>query len=151
MDFDLSDDQRQIKDSVDRFLADTYADMKQRKAMQDGPGGYSKAVWAKYAELGLTAIPFSADDGGLGAGGIETMLVMESIGRNLAVDPYLSTIVLGGGVMRHAASAAQKAAILPDVIGGTRTLALAHQERQSRYDLADVSTKARAEIGRAHV
>lgn len=143
MDFDLSDDQRQIKDSVDRFLADAYADMKNRDAMRSEPAGYSKAIWAKYAELGLTAIPFSADDGGLGAGGVETMLVMEAIGRNLAVDPYLSTIVLGGGVLRHAASPAQRAAILPDVIGGTRTLALAHQERQSRYDLADVSTKAR--------
>ncbi len=143
MDFDLSDDQRQIKDSVDRFLADAYADMKNRSAMQAEAGGYSRANWAKFAELGLTAIPFDEAHGGLGAGGVETMLVMESIGRNLALDPYLSTVVLGGGVLRHAASDAQKAAIVPDIIAGTKTLALAYQERQSRFELSDVATRAR--------
>jgi pimeloyl-CoA dehydrogenase small subunit len=143
MDFDLSDDQRQIKDSVDRFLADAYADMKNRSAMQAEAGGYSRANWAKFAELGLTAIPFDEAHGGLGAGGVETMLVMESIGRNLALDPYLSTVVLGGGVLRHAASDAQKAAIVPDIIAGTKTLALAFQERQSRFELSDVTTRAR--------
>jgi pimeloyl-CoA dehydrogenase small subunit len=143
MDFDLSDDQRQIKDSVDRMLADAYGDMKQRKAAQAEAGGYAKAVWAKYAELGLTAIPFEEAHGGIGAGLVETSLVMEAIGRNLAVDPYFSTIVLGGGALRHAGSDAQKAAIIPDVVAGTRTLALAHQERQSRYDLADCATRAR--------
>jgi pimeloyl-CoA dehydrogenase small subunit len=145
MDFDLSDDQRQIKDSVDRFLAQAYGDMKQRSAAQAQPGGYSAANWSKYAELGLTAIPFEEAHGGLGAGLVETMLVMEAIGRTLAVDPYLSTVVLGGGALRHAGSEAQKALLLPEVIGGTRTLALAHQERQSRFDLADVATRARAD------
>jgi hypothetical protein len=68
---------------------------------------------------------------------------MEAIGRNGAIEPYLSTVVLGGGVLRHAGTDAQKAALIPEVIEGKRTLALAHQERQSRFDLADVSTKAR--------
>jgi pimeloyl-CoA dehydrogenase small subunit len=145
MDFDLSDDQRQIKDSVDRFLADAYGDMKQRVAAQKQPGGYSKENWAKFAELGLTAIPFDEAHGGLGAGHVETSIVMEAIGRTLAVDPYFPCIVLGGGVLRHAGSAEQKAAIIPDVVAGTRTLALAHQERQSRYDLADCATRARAD------
>jgi pimeloyl-CoA dehydrogenase small subunit len=145
MDFDLSDDQRQIKDSVDRFLADAYNDLKNKVAAQKEPTGYSKANWAKFAELGLTAIPFAEEHGGLGAGLIETALVMEAIGRTGAIDPYLSTVVLGGGVLRHGASGAQKAALLPEVIAGTRTLALAHQERQSRFDLADVSTTARAD------
>jgi pimeloyl-CoA dehydrogenase small subunit len=143
MDFDLSDDQRQIKDSVDRFLADAYADMKNRSAAQRSPRGYSDANWKQYAELGLTAIPFEEAHGGLGAGMTETMLVMEAIGRNAAIDPYFSTIVLGGGILRHAGSAAQKAALLPEVVSGTRTLALAHQERQSRFELADVQARAR--------
>jgi pimeloyl-CoA dehydrogenase small subunit len=145
MDFDLSDDQRQIKDSVDRFLADAYADTKKKAAAQKEPGGYSKANWVQFAELGLTAIPFAEDHGGLGAGLVETMLVMDAIGRNSAIDPYLSTVVLGGGILRHGASDAQKAALIPEIIAGTRTLALAHQERHSRFDLADVQTRARAD------
>jgi pimeloyl-CoA dehydrogenase small subunit len=145
MDFDLSDDQRQIKDSVDRFLADAYADTKKKAAAQKETGGYSKVNWAKYAELGLTAIPFSEDHGGLGAGLVETMLVMDAIGRNSAIDPYLSTIVLGGGILRHGASDQQKATLIPEVIAGTRTLALAHQERTSRYNLADIQTRASAD------
>ncbi len=145
MDFDLSDDQRQIKDSVDRFLADAYADTKKKAAAQKEATGYSKANWAQFAELGLTAIPFAEEHGGLGAGLVETMLVMDAIGRTSAIDPYFSTVVLGGGVLRHGASGAQKAALIPEVIAGTRTLALAHQERNSRYDLADIQTTARAD------
>lgn len=145
MDFDLSDDQRQIKDSVDRMLADAYADLKTKAAAQKEAAGYSKAMWDKYAELGLLAIPFSEADGGLGAGPLETMLVMEAIGRNSAIEPYLSTVVLGGGVLRHAGTAEQKASLIPQIIEGKRRLALAYQERQSRFDLADVSTKARSD------
>lgn len=151
MDFDLSDDQRQIKDSVDRMLADAYADLKTKAAAQKEPLGFSKAMWAKYAELGLLGIPFAEADGGLGAGPLETMLVMEAIGRNAAIEPYLSTVVLGGGVLRHAGSAAQKAALIPDVVAGTRRLALAYQERQSRFDLADVTTKARSDDAGGYV
>jgi pimeloyl-CoA dehydrogenase small subunit len=145
MDFDLSDDQRQIKDSVDRFLADAYADTKKKAGYQSEPGGYSKKNWAQFAELGLTAIPFDEAHGGLGAGLVETMLVMDAIGRSSAIDPYFSTIVLGGGVLRHGGSDAQKAALIPEVIEGKRTLALAHQERHSRFDLADVSATAKAD------
>ena len=144
MDFDLSDDQRQIKDSVDRMLASAYADLKTKVAAQNEPLGFSSANWNTFAELGLLGIPFSEADGGLGAGPIETMLVMDAIGRNAAIEPYLSSIVLGGGALRLAGSDAQRAALLPEVIAGTRRLALAHQERQSRFDLADVSTKARS-------
>ncbi len=145
MDFDLSDDQRQIKDSVDRFLADAYADMKKKTAAQKSTRGFSEENWQQFVDLGLTAIPFAEEHGGLNAGLVETMLVMDAIGRNSAIDPFFSSIVLGGGAIRHAASAAQQAAILPDVISGKRLLALAHQERQSRYDLADVNTKARSD------
>jgi pimeloyl-CoA dehydrogenase small subunit len=145
MDFDLSDDQRQIKDSVDRMLATAYADLKTKAAAQKEKIGFSAANWAQYAELGLLGIPFAEADGGLGAGPVETMIVMEAIGQNAAIEPYLSTVVLGGGVLRHAGTAAQKAALIGDVIEGKRRLALAHQERQSRFDLADVTAKARSD------
>ena len=147
MDFDLSDDQRQIKDSVDRMLAAAYADLKTKAAAQKEPGGFSKVNWAQFADLGLLAIPFAEEHGGLGAGPVETMLVMEAIGRNAAIEPYLSTVVLGGGILRHAGNEAQKTALIPGVIEGKRRLALAHQERQSRFNLADVSTTAKSDGG----
>ncbi|HRK19524.1 MAG TPA: acyl-CoA dehydrogenase family protein [Hyphomicrobiaceae bacterium] len=145
MDFDLSDDQAQIKDSVDRMLAAAYSDLRTREAAQKSAKGYSESNWAKFAELGLTGIPFSEEHGGLGAGLVETMLVMDAIGRNLAIEPYLSTIVLGGGVLRHAAQEAINARIIPEIIAGTHTLALATQERQSRFDLGDVASTATAD------
>ncbi len=145
MDFDLSDDQRQIKDSVDRMLATAYADLKTKSAAQKEPIGFSAANWTQYAELGLLGIPFAEADGGLGAGPVETMIVMEAIGKSAAIEPYLSTVVLGGAVLRHAGTAAQKAALIPEIIEGKRRLALAHQERQSRFDLADVAMKARSD------
>ncbi len=145
MDFDLSDDQRQIKDSVDRMLAAAYADLKTKAAAQKEPAGFSVGNWKQFADLGLLGIPFAEDHGGLGAGPVETMLVMDAIGRNAAIEPYLSTVVLGGGLLRHAGTAAQKAALIPGVIEGTHRLALAHQERQSRFDLADVSATARSD------
>jgi pimeloyl-CoA dehydrogenase small subunit len=142
MDFDLSDEQRQLKDSVERLLGDCYGDMKQRDAARKLPGGYDPKTWAKFAELGLTAIPFAEDHGGLGQGLVETMIVMEALGSRLALEPYLATVVLGGGVLRHAGSPALQAKLVPPLIEGKLTLALAHQEKQSRYDLYDVATTA---------
>ena len=142
MDFDLSDEQRQLKDSVERMLSDCYGDMKQRDAARKLPAGYDPKNWAKFAELGLTAIPFAEEHGGLGQGLLETMIVMEALGSRLALEPYLATVVLGGGVLRHAGSKSLQDKIIPQIIDGTVTLALAHQEKQSRFDLYDVATTA---------
>ena len=143
MDFDLSDEQRLLKDSVDRLLADRYGDLKTRTGYQKQAEGYSRKLWQEYADLGLTAIPFDEKHGGIGQGPVETMLVMEAIGRNLAVEPYLATVVLGGGLLRHGGSEAMQSALIPGIIAGTLTLSLAFQERQSRFDLSDVATTAR--------
>ncbi|MGL4289992.1 MAG: acyl-CoA dehydrogenase family protein [Phreatobacter sp.] len=142
MDFDLTEEQRLLKDSVDGFLADSY-DFETRKKYAGLAGGYSPEIWAKFAELGLLGLPFAEADGGFGGGAVETMLVMEALGKSLVLEPYLATVVLGGGVLRHAGSAEQKAALIPDVVEGTRTLALGTTERHSRYDLFDVSTTAK--------
>jgi len=142
MDFDLSEEQRLLKDSVDGLLADSY-DFEQRKKYAAEKGGWSKTVWNKLAEQGLLGLPFSEEDGGFGAGGVETALVMESLGRALLLEPYLATVVLGGGFLRHGASAEQKAAHIPSIIDGSKTLAFAQLEKNSRYDLADVSTTAK--------
>ncbi|QCI64181.1 acyl-CoA dehydrogenase family protein [Phreatobacter stygius] len=142
MDFDLTEEQRLLKDSVDGLLADTY-DFETRKKYAALAGGYSPEIWAKFAELGLLGLPFAEDDGGFGGGAVETMLVMEALGKSLVLEPYLATVVLGGGVLRHAGSAEQKAAHIPAVVDGSRTLALGTTERHSRYDLFDVSTTAK--------
>ena len=83
----------------------------QRKKYMKEKGGWSKAVWSKFAEQGLLGLPFSEDDGGFGAGAVETMIVMEALGKALVLEPYLPTVVIGGGFLRHGGSAAQKASV----------------------------------------
>ncbi len=141
MDFDLSDEQRMLQDSVQRLLADRY-DFEQRKTYIAEACGYSKALWAQYAELGLLGLPFSEDDGGFGGGPVDTLIVMQALGSALALEPYLATVVLSGSLLRSAASAEQKAELIPAIAGGELTLAFAHSERQARYNLADVATTA---------
>ncbi|MEA2903299.1 MAG: hypothetical protein QOI12_686 [Alphaproteobacteria bacterium] len=142
MDFDLSEEQRLLKESVDGLLGSSY-DFESRKKYGAEKGGWSRSVWAKLAEQGLLGLPFSEDDGGFGAGAIETMIVMEALGKALVLEPYLATVVLGGGFVRRGGSAAQKAAHIPGIIDGSKTFAFAQLEKNSRYDLADVSTSAK--------
>src|SRR5215467_1852725 len=120
MDFDLSDEQRQLK-------------------------GYSAKLWQQYAELGLLALPFAEEHGGLGQGLTETMIIAEAFGRALVIEPYFATIVLAGGALRHSGNGARLKELVPAIVAGTTTLALAHQERQARYDIADTATTARAD------
>jgi len=145
MDFDLSEEQRLLKDSIDRLLASRYADLKARAGYMAEPKGYRSSIWQEIADLGLLGIPFAEAHGGLGQSFVEIMIVMEAIGRNLALEPYLPTVVLGGGCLRHAGREAQIAALAPDIIAGKTTLALAHLEKQARYDLADTATTARSD------
>jgi len=142
MDFDLSEEQRLLKDSVDGLLNDSY-DFESRKKYGAEKGGWSRSVWAKLAEQGLLGLPFSEDDGGFGAGAVETMIVMEALGKALLLEPYLATVVLGGGFLRRGGSAEQKAAHIPGIIDGSKTFAFAQLEKNSRYDLNDVVTSAK--------
>src|SRR6266478_4315974 len=135
MDFDLTEEQRLLRDTVERLLADHYSFDKRR------------ALWAQYAELGLLGLPFAESYGGFGGGPIDVMLVMEAFGRVLALEPYLATVVLGGTALRLAGNEAQKSAILPQIAEGNMILAFAHGERQARYDLTDVLTTARPKAG----
>jgi pimeloyl-CoA dehydrogenase small subunit len=142
MDFDLSEEQRLLKESVDGLLGDAY-DFDSRKKYMKEKGGWSKAIWSKFAEQGLLGLPFPEDDGGFGAGAVETMIVMEALGKALVLEPYLATVVIGGGFLRHGGSAAQKAAHIPGIIEGAKTFAFAQLEKNSRYDLQDVATSAK--------
>ena len=142
MDFEFTDEQRLLRDSVDRLLADHYG-FAQRRGYLAEPEGWSSALWSRYAEQGLLGLPFAEEHGGFGGGAIDVMLVMEAFGRVLALEPYLATVVLGGTALRLAGNAAQQSAILPQVAEGHMTLAFAHGERQARYDLTDVLTTAK--------
>jgi pimeloyl-CoA dehydrogenase small subunit len=142
MDFDLSEDQRLLKDSVDRFIADQYG-FEQRKKYIREAGGHSEAMWAQITDIGLFGLPFEDTLGGFGGGPVETAIVMEAFGRGLVVEPYFATVILGGGLLRRAASESMLGALAPRVAAGKLKLAFAHVERHSRYDLADVTTTAR--------
>jgi pimeloyl-CoA dehydrogenase small subunit len=142
MDFEPSDDQRLLQESVSRLLADTYS-FAQRKTYLAQPEGWSPAIWGKFAELGLLGLPFAEEYGGFGGGAQEVMLVMQAFGRVLVLEPFLSTVVLAGTAVRTAGTAEQKRAILPAIAEGTLKLAFAHSERQARYDLTDVVTTAK--------
>jgi pimeloyl-CoA dehydrogenase small subunit len=141
MDFDLSEEQRLLKESLDRLIADRYT-FEHRRTYGQNPEGWSRDVWAQYAELGLLGLPFSEDYGGSAGGPVETMIAMEAFGRALALEPFLATVVLGGGFLRHGGNAEQCATLIPKIVTGSLTLAFAHTERGSRYDLHDVGTKA---------
>jgi len=142
MDFALTDEQRLLQDSVERLFADRYG-FDARKRYGQEPGGFSHELWGRYAELGLLGLPFNEQYGGTAGGPVETMIVMEQIGRALALEPYLATVVLGGGFLRLGGSEKMRAELLPRITSGELMVAFAHAERQARYDLADVATKAR--------
>jgi len=142
MDFELSDEQKLLKDSVERLLADQY-DFEARKAFAQEPDGFSRKLWKQYAELGLLALPFEEKYGGIGGTAVDTMIVMEAFGRALSLEPYVATVVLCGSLLRIGGTDAQRTALLPEISSGERLLAFAHSEAQARYELADVATTAR--------
>jgi alkylation response protein AidB-like acyl-CoA dehydrogenase len=142
MDFEPSDEQRLLLESVSRLLSDTYS-FAQRKTYLARPEGYSSDMWGKFAELGLLGLPFAEQYGGFGGGAQEIMLVMQAFGRVLVLEPYLSTVVFGGTAIMTAGTEAQKITLLPAIAEGGLKLAFAHGERQARYDLTDVVTTAK--------
>jgi pimeloyl-CoA dehydrogenase small subunit len=142
MDFDLSEEQSLLKDSLSRLLKDRYG-FEQRKAILASPDGYSAEVWAAFAEMGLMALPFAEADGGLGGGPVETAIVLEALGGALSLEPYLPTVILGGGFVRLGGSDAQRAALIPAIASGETKLAFAQVERNSRFDLHHVETTAK--------
>jgi pimeloyl-CoA dehydrogenase small subunit len=146
MDFDFSDEQRLLKDSVERLLGNRYT-FEQRRAHAAEPEGWSRALWKHYAELGLLGLPFAEDQGGLGGGPVETMIVMEAFGRALVLEPYLATVVLAGGLLRHGVTDSLASMLPARIADGSLILAFGHTERHARFNLADVSTTARREAG----
>ncbi|MGD0722908.1 MAG: acyl-CoA dehydrogenase [Roseiarcus sp.] len=146
MNFDLTQEQQLLKDSVTRLLADRYG-FEARTGYRASTDGWSRDLWRQYAELGLLGVAFPEADGGFGGGPVETMMICEAFGRALALEPYLATIVLAGGLIRRGGSPAQRAELIPGIAAGDALLAFAHAERQSGHDLFDVAATARTDGG----
>ncbi|WOH51899.1 acyl-CoA dehydrogenase family protein [Bradyrhizobium sp. sBnM-33] len=142
MDLTLSDEQRLLRESADRFVSETYTADHRRRIAND-PLGFSADIWKQFADLGWLALPIAESHGGLGGGAIEIGILMEAFGRALVSEPYLSTVVIGASLISECGSEAQKQALLPKIADGSLILAFAHSERQARYDLAKVATTAK--------
>jgi alkylation response protein AidB-like acyl-CoA dehydrogenase len=142
MDLTLSDEQRLLRESADRFVKENYTADHRRRIAND-PLGFSADLWKQFAELGWLALPIAEADGGLGGSAIEIGILMEAFGRGLVSEPYLSTVVIGASLISECGSEAQRQALLPNIAEGSLVLAFAHSERQARFDLADVRTTAK--------
>jgi hypothetical protein len=142
MDFSFTEEQSMLRDTVASYLADNYDFDKRRAALAKEPG-WRPDVWKAFAEeLGILGAPFSEELGGLGGGPIENMVVMEELGKALVVEPYLPTVVIGGGFLKHSGYAGA-ADLIGGIIGGQTIFAFAYAEPQGRYNLADLKTTAK--------
>jgi hypothetical protein len=144
MNFDFSEEQVMLRDSVARFIQDDY-DFDTRRRVAASEEGMSRENWKTFAELGWLSIPFAEEHGGYGGSAVDVMLLMEQFGRGLVLEPYLATVVLFGGLLEKAGSEEQKGEFIPRIIAGECLGAFAWLERQSRFELADVRTTARQE------
>ncbi len=142
MDFNFTQEQQLLQDTVQRFIQKDYG-FEARKKIIKTALGWSRETWQQFAELGLLAIPFSEAQGGMGGSGVDTMIVLDSFGRGLVVEPYLATVVLAGSAIASAATAAQQQAIIPSIVSGDLIAAFAHSEKQARYELNNVETRAK--------
>lgn len=141
MNFDYSEEQQLLADSVQRFVAQDYA-FEARRAILVSDAGMSPAAWKTMADIGLIGMALPAEHGGFGGGALDLMSVMEAFGAALVVEPFLSTL-MGARFVARGGNAAQKALILPAVAEGRMTLAFAQVEEGARYDLNHVATRAR--------
>jgi len=139
--FNLSEEQGLIRDSIARFVVEHY-DFATRNATVAIDHGFSADNWRQMAELGWLSIPFAEEHGGFGGGPVENMVVMQQFGRGLVAEPYLATVLLFGGLLQSAASDDLQARYIPQIIGGELQGAFAYLERQSRYALTDIATRA---------
>ena len=142
MNFELSEEQKMIQQSVERFVQENY-DLTNRVKISSEDPGYSQDYWTAMAELGWLGLAFSEEDGGFGGNQIDTLVLMEQFGKGLVLEPFLANIVLGGGAIKRGGTPAIKESVLPNLIEGNLQVTLAYAEEQSRFDIEDVATAAR--------
>jgi alkylation response protein AidB-like acyl-CoA dehydrogenase len=144
MDFNFTEEQSMVRDTVASFLQDKY-DFETRRKIVASESGWRADYWKAFAEeLGILGASFSEDLGGLGGGAIDNMIIMEEFGKALVIEPYLGTVVIGGGFMKHSGYAGA-ASVIEGIVGGTTTIAFAYAEPQGRYTWQDLKTTAKKE------
>ena len=142
MDLSFTETQTMVKDTLSRYLADNY-DFEKRRKMLERPEGRDPGVWAALAnELGLLGASFSEELGGFGGGALENQIIMEELGGSIAVEPYVQTVILGGGALKHTGGAMAEA-MIADIVEGKTTIAFAHAEPQGRYNPANIRVSAK--------
>ncbi len=146
MDFNFTDEQTMIRDSLSRLIREKY-DFETRQKATSSELGRDPALWAQFAELGLLMAPFSEEDGGLGGGPVDAMIVMEEFGKGLVTEPFIPSVVCGGGFLKAAGSGGQKENHLAGIMSGEQVFAFAYAEPRGRYNLADLETTAKADGG----
>ena len=144
MDFTFNEEQSLIQDQVDQFVQKEY-DWETRQSLSNSDLGFGNDNWQKFAELGWLGISVSEKSGGFGGSAIESMLIMEAFGKGLVVEPFLETVIMSASLIDDHGSEAQKSSILEPAIAGEMHLALAYAEPQSRFNLSDVVTDAKAD------
>lgn len=144
MNFDFSEEQGMLRDSVARFVQDSYS-FATRREIAASERGMSPEAWQTFAELGWLSVPFAEEEGGFGGGPVDTLVIMEELGKGLVLEPYLPTVLLFGGLLQRGGSDHQRATWLPKIIDGSCQGAFAFLERQSRFEMTDVATRAEAD------
>ncbi|MEV0359664.1 acyl-CoA dehydrogenase [Nocardia sp. NPDC050697] len=144
MDFELTEEQALLRDTVRDLLAKNYTAESRLKVVETELG-WSRDVWSRLAELGVLGLTFTEEDGGVEAGPVEAMLVLEEVGRRLAPEPLLDAVIVPGALITLAGTAEQRQAILPEVAAGSLLLAFAHGEPGSRWPDTEIGTAATAD------
>ena len=143
MNFEFSEEQTMIKDSVSRFVREQY-DFDTRRGIIESDDGISREFWSMFAELGWLSVPFAEEYGGFGGTVIDIAAVMEEMGKGIVIEPYVSTVVVFGGLLSASTNSALKESVIPSIIEGACLGSFAYMEPQSRYEMSDVSTTATA-------
>ena len=133
MNFDYDSEQNDLRDAVRGLLARAYSDSEARRAVVKADPGFDEKTWSRLAEMGLLGLPFAEEDGGMGAGPVEVAIVAEEIGRVLAPEPFIETVVLAGGLVAAVGTAEQKGEVLGGIAEGTTIAVFAHAEPGTRW------------------
>lgn len=141
MNFDFNDEQKMLKDSVARFVQEQY-DFEARTRFIAEPQGFSSANWQTFAELGWLSIPFAEEYGGFGGGAVDTMAVMEELGRGLVAEPFVASVIMFGSLLSQSNDDELKRNLISQLIDGSLLGAVAYLEPQGRYELSDIKTSA---------
>src|SRR3954447_16388868 len=142
MDFTYDDEQQALREAVRGLVGKSYSDFENRRRTVAEDPGFDELLWTRLAEMGVLGLPFAEEYGGMGAGPVEVGIVAQELGRVLAPEPFLASVVLAGGVVAAAGTEQQCTEVLEPLASGQTVLACAHAERGSRWTTAASAVSA---------